>query len=131
MHLHRMSSLTRGSSATTQFNMTSLNFLSCGAAPLGASLLYSAIEKLKSVGAIVDIAQGYGLTETSPVTHIVPRKDTLRKVGSIGVLLPNLEARIVVREKDDGEADVDAKEGEPGELWIRGPTVMKVRSCGL
>ncbi|THH12726.1 hypothetical protein EW146_g7421 [Bondarzewia mesenterica] len=111
--------------ATTRFNITSLNFLSCGAAPLGASLLSAAINRLKSVGATVDIAQGYGLTETSPVTHIVPRKDVLRKVGSIGLLLPNLEARIVETEREDGEADLDAKEGEPGELWIRGPSVMK------
>jgi acyl-CoA synthetase (AMP-forming)/AMP-acid ligase II len=47
----------------------------------------------------------------------------ITKVGSVGVLLPNLESRIVSNE--DG-VDVDAKEGEPGELWIRGPTVMKV-----
>lgn len=63
---------------------------------------------------------GYGLTETSPVTHLLPLEDSLRKVGSIGPLIPNLEARLVV---DDVE---DAKEGEPGELWIKGPNVMKV-----
>lgn len=40
-------------------------------------------------------------------------------MGSCGLLLPNLEARLV---KDDGE---DAKDGESGELWMRGPTVMK------
>lgn len=48
-----------------------------------------------------------------------------RKVGSIGILLPNLEARLVV--DGDGNGDVDAAEGQPGEIWIRGPTVMKVR----
>lgn len=52
---------------------------------------------------------------------MLPVGDSLRKVGSIGVLLPNLEARLVL------EDDItDAKEGEPGELWIRGPSVMKV-----
>jgi len=45
-------------------------------------------------------------------------------MGSIGPLLPNLEARLVV----DEDGLIDAKEGEPGELWIRGPTVMKVGS---
>lgn len=67
---------------------------------------------------------GYGLTETSPISHVLPPKDVIRKAGSIGVLLPNLEARIVI----DGESDglVDAAQGVPGELWIRGPTIMKV-----
>jgi len=65
---------------------------------------------------------GFGLTETSPVTHLLPPKDSLRKVGSIGVLLPNLEARLVA--SDEGNV-IDAPPGEPGELWVRGPTVMK------
>lgn len=38
--------------------------------------------------------------------------------------MPNLEARIV--ESDDGDALIDAADGKPGELWIRGPTIMKV-----
>jgi long-subunit acyl-CoA synthetase (AMP-forming) len=45
-------------------------------------------------------------------------------VGSAGVLLPNLEARLVV--DDDGKGDIDATEGERGELWLRGSTIMKV-----
>lgn len=68
---------------------------------------------------------GYGLTETSPTTHLVPAADGARKIGSIGVLLPHLQLRLVV----DGEGDglVDAKEGEPGEIWVKGPSIMKVR----
>ena len=67
---------------------------------------------------------GYGLTETSPTTHVIPADWSVTKAGSIGVLLPNLEARLVV----DGEGDglIDAEEGQPGELWVRGPNVMKV-----
>lgn len=68
---------------------------------------------------------GYGLTETSPTTHLLPVQDSLRKVGSIGFLLPNLEARIVV--DGEGDGNIDAEEGQPGEIWIRGPTIMKVR----
>ena len=41
-------------------------------------------------------------------------------MGSVGLLFPNLEARLVNDDVDE------AKEGEPGELWVRGPTVMKV-----
>jgi long-subunit acyl-CoA synthetase (AMP-forming) len=62
------------------------------------------------------------MTETSPTTHLLSQFDSRRKMGSIGLLLPNLEARLI--EDDDG--DVDAGDGKPGELWIRGPTVMKV-----
>ena len=62
---------------------------------------------------------------------MLPTKDCLRKVGSIGVLLPTLEARLVVDDISlaDGTEGRDAKLGESGELWIRGPTVMKVRCC--
>jgi len=42
------------------------------------------------------------------------------KFGSIGQLLPNIELRLV----DDNEVDVPV--GEPGEVWVRGPTIMKV-----
>jgi acyl-CoA synthetase (AMP-forming)/AMP-acid ligase II len=42
-------------------------------------------------------------------------------MGSIGILLPNLEARLVT----DENGEVDAEEGQPGELWLRGPSVMK------
>ena len=48
----------------------------------------------------------------------------ISKIGSIGTLLPNLDARLVV--DGDGDGNIDAEEGQPGELWLRGPTVMKV-----
>lgn len=75
---------------------------------------------------------GYGLTETSPTTHALPEVDSMRKIGSIGLLYPNLECRLVI----DGEGDghIDAADGEPGELWIRGPSIMKASlysSCSL
>ncbi|MDQ2676592.1 MAG: AMP-binding protein, partial [Actinomycetota bacterium] len=62
--------------------------------------------------------QGYGLTETSPVTHLV-RPDGENRPGSIGTELDDTECRIV-----DVESGEDAQAGERGELWIRGPQVM-------
>lgn len=59
---------------------------------------------------------------------MIPIEHGMRKVGSIGILLPNLEARIV---DGDGNGDVDVEEGQPGELWVRGPTIMKVRSSSI
>lgn len=51
---------------------------------------------------------------------MLPYDRFLSKAGSVGVLVPNLEARLV------GNDDIDVEPGEPGELWLRGPTVMKV-----
>jgi acyl-CoA synthetase (AMP-forming)/AMP-acid ligase II len=64
------------------------------------------------------VIQGYGLTETSPVTHL-NRPDGEIKPGTIGPPLPATECRIV-----DPETGEDVDEGERGELWIRGPQVM-------
>jgi acyl-CoA synthetase (AMP-forming)/AMP-acid ligase II len=65
------------------------------------------------------VVQGYGLTETSPVTHVI-RPDGENKAGTIGPPLANTECRLV-----DPETGEDVAEGERGELWIRGPQVMK------
>lgn len=60
---------------------------------------------------------------------VILPQDCVTKFGSVGYLLPNLEARIV-NEPDDASVhqhnDWDAAPGAPGELWIRGPSVMKV-----
>jgi long-chain acyl-CoA synthetase len=64
------------------------------------------------------LVEGYGLTETSPLTHANPVGRA--KAGSIGVPLPDTDARIV-----DLETGADVQQGAPGELLIRGPQVMK------
>ena len=66
------------------------------------------------------LVEGYGLTETSPVTHINPPTGS-PKVGSIGLPIAETEARIV--DIDNGERELAV--GEIGELIIRGPQVMK------
>lgn len=69
------------------------------------------------------LAEGYGLTEASPVTHCTPVDKSMKavKVGSIGLPLPNTEARIV--DLDTGEKTLG--QGETGELAVKGPQVMK------
>jgi long-chain acyl-CoA synthetase len=64
------------------------------------------------------LVEGYGLTETSPLTHANPIGRA--KAGSIGVPLPDTDARIV-----DLDLGTDVEPGSPGELLIRGPQVMK------
>jgi long-chain acyl-CoA synthetase len=66
------------------------------------------------------IVEGFGLTETSPVTHVNPLRGE-RKIGSIGVPIPNTDARVV--DVEDGQTDKPL--GEEGELIIKGPQVMK------
>jgi long-chain acyl-CoA synthetase len=63
------------------------------------------------------IAEGYGLTETSPVVSFNPLSGDVR-LGSIGVPSPGTDVRLV---QDDGQ---DAPVGQPGEIWVRGPQVM-------
>jgi acyl-CoA synthetase (AMP-forming)/AMP-acid ligase II len=95
------------------YDLSSLRFITSGAAPLDADLQ---AEAERRVGCRVQ--QGYGLTETSPVTHHVHEHDE-NVHGTIGTLLPGTEARIV-----DPETAESVATGQPGELWIRGPQVM-------
>jgi acyl-CoA synthetase (AMP-forming)/AMP-acid ligase II len=97
-----------------EHDLSSLETIMSGAAPLGAELAEAVAGRLGCT-----VIQGYGLTETSPVTHVI-RPDGENRPGSIGQTLPNTECRLV-----DPESGRDVGEGEPGELWIRGPQVMK------
>ncbi|EGN96316.1 hypothetical protein SERLA73DRAFT_186003 [Serpula lacrymans var. lacrymans S7.3] len=108
--------------AIKQHDLRSLTMLFSGAAPLGAKLVKTVRERFLTVGADVCITQGYGLTETSPTTHLLHPKYSESHVGSVGHLCPNLEARLV---DEEGEVLRDVNPGESGELWVRGPTIMK------
>ena len=66
----------------------------------------------------VPVMVGYGLTESSPTTHVTPIRKI--KLGSIGLPLSLTEDRIV-----DPETGKELPAREVGELWIRGPQVMK------
>jgi len=66
------------------------------------------------------IVEGFGLSEASPVTHMNPLNG-LRKPGTIGVPIPNTDSRTV--SVDD--AVTETRSGEPGELIIRGPQIMR------
>ena len=64
------------------------------------------------------LVEGYGLTEAAPVTHANPVYGE-RRAGSIGLPMPDVEAKIM-----DYETLVEKPVGEDGELWLRGPQVM-------
>ncbi len=84
------------------------------AAPLPASVK-AAFDEM--VGHEV-LIEGYGLTETSPLTHANPIQKA--KAGSIGIPLPDTDAKIV-----DLSTREDLPPGRTGEIVIRGPQVMK------
>jgi long-chain acyl-CoA synthetase len=67
------------------------------------------------------IVEGFGLTESSPVTHINPFAGSERKIGSIGLPIPDTECRIV--DIEEGEKLMPV--GESGELIMRGPQIMQ------
>ncbi|UQN14571.1 AMP-binding protein [Gulosibacter sp. ACHW.36C] len=102
-----------------QYDLSSIDFVLSGAAALDEQLANSVALRLGA-----RILQGYGMTETSPVTHVIPRdRDDLSR-GSIGVPVPNTEVRVVdIETGDDIEVPEDGL-SEPGEMLIRGPQVM-------
>jgi acyl-CoA synthetase (AMP-forming)/AMP-acid ligase II len=95
------------------YDMSSLEMIISGAAPMSAELALEAADRLKC-----EVVQGYGMTEMSPVSHHTPSGWFVP--GSVGVNLPNTEARIV-----DPVTGEDLPDGVDGEVWIRGPQVMK------
>ncbi len=95
-----------------KFDLSALESLFSGAAPLGAELASEAGARLGC-----EVVQGYGMTELSPVSHATPVGQY--KPGTIGVLVPSTEARIV-----DPDTGKDLGVGEDGEIWVRGPQVM-------
>jgi acyl-CoA synthetase (AMP-forming)/AMP-acid ligase II len=112
-----------------QFDLSSLRSILSGAAPLDEQLALAVEQRLrKGAGTGVTVAQGYGMTELSPVSHTTPdegheppgAESYEVPKGSVGYAIPNTECRLV-----DPATGEDAAEGERGELWIRGPQVMK------
>lgn len=95
-------------------DLTSVKGCFSGSAPLPVSILED-FEAMTG-GTIVE---GFGLTETSPVTHCNPLTGK-RKVGSIGIPVPDTDAKIV--DIDTGTKDLGV--GEEGELLLKGPQIM-------
>jgi acyl-CoA synthetase (AMP-forming)/AMP-acid ligase II len=103
--------------AVAQFDLSSVRLIFSGAAPLGEEMARALSQKLGC-----PVVQGYGMTEASPVTHLSPTHDEPFKPGSAGKIVPNTEVKIVaVGSGSDAELPV----GKEGELWIRGPQIMK------
>src|SRR5581483_6938197 len=95
------------------YDLSALRLIFSGAAPLSAELAIECGQRLDC-----EVVQGYGMTELSPVTHATP--SGMFKPGSVGVTIPNTETRIV-----DPGTGKDLDLDEDGEVWVKGPQVMK------
>ena len=96
-----------------QYDMSSVRQIFSGAAPLGAELAAEAGVRLGC-----EVVQGFGMTELSPVSHCTVEGDY--RPGTSGITASNTESRIV-----DPVGGEDQGVGDRGELWVRGPQVMK------
>jgi acyl-CoA synthetase (AMP-forming)/AMP-acid ligase II len=101
-----------------QYDLSSLRRINCGAAPLDPALQQAAGARIG-----LPIRQGYGMTESSlgitVTSSALPEADKI-KPGASGVLLPNMQARVV--EPDTGQ---NLPTGQKGEILVRGPNIMR------
>jgi thioester reductase-like protein len=98
-----------------KYNLSSLRVLTSGAAPLSSKLIQECEQRLPNCV----VKQAYGTTETCLNTDTPDERDKI-KPGSVGQCITNVECQIV---------DVDSQQplgfNQPGELWVRGPHIMK------
>ena len=101
-----------------KYDCTSVRFCISGSAPLPPEIQKKFMEVIGGV-----LVEGYGLTESSPVTHCNPLDKSMKtvKVGSIGIPWPDTDAKIMDAETGEKELAL----GETGELVVKGPHVMK------
>lgn len=98
--------------ARGDYDVSSLKYCISGGAALPHAMLHKVEDLMK-----VTVLEGYGLTETSPVIAVNTFKDG-SVVGSVGPVLPGLQLKIV------NEQEQPVSQGDVGEIWVRGPTVM-------
>jgi acyl-CoA synthetase (AMP-forming)/AMP-acid ligase II len=97
------------------YDLSKFTALLVGAAPLGENVARACSERIDCL-----VQQAYGLSETSPLTHVNPEDARKLKLGSVGTCLPNTECKVV-----DIVTGAELGVRQEGELWVRGPQVMK------
>ncbi|GKT60406.1 4-coumarate-CoA ligase [Colletotrichum tofieldiae] len=102
---------------TAKFDLSSLESIGSGAAPLAADVARQTERILKKDNLIV--RQGWGMTEVT-CTAMTWDPTRLERSSSVGELMPNYQGKLV---GEDGKEITEAK--VPGELWVTGPTVMR------
>jgi fatty-acyl-CoA synthase/long-chain acyl-CoA synthetase len=96
------------------YDLSALRRIVWGAAPASTTLIRKMIDSFPQA----EVVTVFGQTECSPVTTVLRGEEALRKIGSVGTPMLNVEVRVI----DDAMNDVAV--GEVGEIVYRGPTVM-------
>lgn len=99
-----------------KYDLSSLHSVLSGGAPLSKEVIEGFVEKFPAV----KILQGYGLTESTGIGASTDSLEESRRYGTAGLLSPSMEAKIV--DPETGEA---FPVNRTGELWLRGPAIMK------
>lgn len=96
-----------------RYDLSKLRVIISAAAPLSIDIAEACASRLGCT-----VKQGFGMTETSPATHVAT--DDSHRPGSVGLVIRNTECQVV-----DSQTGTPLGPGEPGEIWVRGPGVMK------
>ncbi|KAI9087611.1 hypothetical protein K1719_030481 [Acacia pycnantha] len=104
------------SESVKNYDLSSMTLLGCGGAPLGKEVA----ENFHARFPDVEIVQGYGLTESGGGATRMIGPEEAKRHGSVGRLAENMEAKIV-----DPVTGESLPPGQRGELWLKGPTIMK------
>jgi fatty-acyl-CoA synthase len=96
-----------------KYDLSSIRYAIVGGEPLSIEVIRKWNDRN------IPIRQGYGLTEFGPNVFSLNELDSIRKMGSVGFLNQNIEAKIVLENGDLATAQ------QIGELWLKGPACMK------
>ncbi len=97
------------------YDLSKVRVAFSAAAPLGEPIANAFVERLEC-----PVTQAYGMTEVSGASHLGPTEPGKNKPASAGRCLPNTECKII-----DYTTDAAVEPNQPGEIWVRGPNVMK------
>ncbi|KPI82524.1 4-coumarate:coa ligase-like protein [Leptomonas seymouri] len=118
-------SLLKNKDIVKKHDLSSLEHLISGAAPLGSEV----VQLMEQLLPRVICGQGYGMTEMAPVVTS-PMVGVKQTPGGCGFIVADTEVRIVKiddsqQSGSDKSSGIDVEAGEEGEIWVRGPQMMK------
>ncbi|MBI1801494.1 MAG: AMP-binding protein [Chloroflexi bacterium] len=98
-----------------KYHLSKLRVIYSAAAPLSENVARACGERLHCM-----MGQAYGMTEVSGASHVTPDEPDMNKPGSVGFCLPQMEVKLM-----DTISGAEVGQNELGEIWMRGPNVMK------